>query len=301
MEPLDPHLRRVFQPRQRRGLLSFRRRRDLVFFVVCLSGLLIGLISLAVALVVVNRRSAPAPDPSAEAVEPPPLETPPPAPPPFTAPTPAEPVNPTEATPPPAPISSEINAPPPSPTVDGEDGAGSPDPDKKTIPPLAATKPADFPRLASPYVLLSNNRPMKIDADTTSEIIAETIVGGGQPALKIRYQLVQGRWVRVSYKTPADLRGARSVSLAFRVEGKVNTIEFGVIDDDGTVASVAWSKISESTVWATEEVPVENLALSGGDGTMDWSHVRTMYVRISKARGVKGGKGTVLVRAIKIL
>jgi len=141
---------------------------------------------------------------------------------------------------------------------------------------------------------------MKIDADTTAEIIAETIVVGGQPALEIRYRMEEGRWVRVSFNTPSDLHGARFVTLTFRGEGNTNAIEFGVVDADGTVASASWSKGTGTPTWSTAEVAVENLSRSGGDGELDWSHVRSMYVRVAKGRSGEGGNGTALVRSVKI-
>ncbi len=317
MEPLDPHLRRVFQPRQRRALLSFRRRRDLVFFIVCVVGLLVGVISLLSAIAVVKRRPAPptvttSPAPAVEPPAPPPLAVPPPTPEvPAAAPAPA---TPPAAEPPIAETPSRAIEPEPEPAVRPEKREKSTppraekksEPEKKTEPEKKkksakpAVKPADLPRLASPYLLLSNNRPMKIDADTTAEIIAETIVVGGQPALEIRYRMEEGRWVRVSFNTPSDLHGARFVTLTFRGEGNTNAIEFGVVDADGTVASASWSKGTGTPTWSTAEVAVENLSRSGGDGELDWSHVRSMYVRVAKGRSGEGGNGTALVRSVKI-
>ena len=304
MEPLDPHLRRVFQPRQRRALLSFRRRRDLVFFIVCVVGLLVGVISLLSAIAVVKRRPAPptvttSPAPAVEPPAPPPLAVPPPTP-----------EVPAAAEPPIAETPSRAIEPEPEPAVRPEKREKSKppraekksEPEKKTEPEKKkkSAKPADLPRLASPYLLLSNNRPMKIDADTTAEIIAETIVVGGQPALEIRYRMEEGRWVRVSFNTPSDLHGARFVTLTFRGEGNTNAIEFGVVDADGTVASASWSKGTGTPTWSTAEVAVENLSRSGGDGELDWSHVRSMYVRVAKGRSGEGGNGTALVRSVKI-
>ncbi|HNG45561.1 MAG TPA: carbohydrate binding domain-containing protein, partial [Elusimicrobiota bacterium] len=233
----------------------------------------------------------------------------PPAPPPLAVPPPTPEV-PAAAEPPIAETPSRAIEPEPEPAVRPEKREKSKppraekksEPEKKTEPEKKkkSAKPADLPRLASPYLLLSNNRPMKIDADTTAEIIAETIVVGGQPALEIRYRMEEGRWVRVSFNTPSDLHGARFVTLTFRGEGNTNAIEFGVVDADGTVASASWSKGTGTPTWSTAEVAVENLSRSGGDGELDWSHVRSMYVRVAKGRSGEGGNGTALVRSVKI-
>jgi len=279
--PDDPPAPKPLLPRRKRTLLSFRRRRDVVWFVLSVALFSGGVAALVVTTIQWRRLTAlpgsgapapveqePAPLPNA------PHEDPTPAPEPeLPLPEPEEPSPPSEPPKKAAPT--------------------SPDPKK----PAAAVEPKG-PR----FDLLNTAPKFRSLADRNGRLTPTPVLVGTDRALKLDYDLADGQWVQAFVDLKQDLSKFTRVQFVFNGNGGANTFELKIVDSDGTNVGVDWSRASGRAASTVVDLPLTDLAyLWGGDSKLDWKRVRQIYFAISKKSGDQGGRGRVVVRGIRFL
>lgn len=279
--PDDPSLPKPLLPRRKRTLLSFRRRRDVVWFVLSVALFSGGVAALVVTTIQWRRLTA-----LPETERPVPIpDTPPPA---ATTP-PEEP-----------PVVPEPEIPLPEPLEPAPD----PEPPKKTTPPpTGPTKPAGKVDPKGPRFELLNTTPkFRSLTDRGGRLTPSLISIGSDRALKLDYDLADGQWVQSFVDLKQDLSKFTRVQFVFNGNGGANTFEFKIVDSDGTNVGVDWPRASGRAASTVVDIPLTDLVyLWGGDAKLDWKRVRQIYFAVSKKSGDQGGRGRVVVRGIRFL
>lgn len=290
--PSDLQPQKIFTARRRRAILSFRRKGDVVWFVASIGLFIAGFTSLAYTLLqlrrplVIARPSDPAAAPLAPDVVPHPVAPAAPAAPPVAevsvAPVAPAPVVEAE---PEAPMEAEVPAPPPAKRSRAERRE-------------ASRTEAPAPR-ARAYALLDDKAPAQVLFDKNARITATALTAVGEPALRLDYDFQRGEWVQAFLNIKQDLGKYTRVQFAFNGEGGNNTLEFKIVDADGSNFGATWTHRTGRSAWTVVDVPLTELAyLWGGDNRMDWSRVRQIYFAVSRKNGDEGGKGRVVIRGV---
>lgn len=261
---------KVFTPRRRRALLSFRRRGDLMWFLVSLAMFVAGATALLYTLLQLRRPLV------IEKV----LE---------------------EAT------TSESNV------RAKTDEFGVPTPlSPVAVPPAAAPATVPAPVSAAPTRssadapvadggLFAKSPKFQTSVDRDARLAADYAATAQGPALRLMYEFNSGEWVQAYTENPPPLHRFSRVRFSFRGEGGDNTLEFKIVDVDGSNYGLTW-KQQTNTPWVAVDVPLGELTyLWGGDQKMDWSRVRSIYFAISRKPGDTGGKGFVIVRGLRFI
>ena len=269
--------------RRKRTLLSFRRRRDVVSFV-----LNVALFSGGIAALVVTtlqwRRLTALPGVS----EPPRAEVPAP----YEAPAPVE-------EPAPAPETGK----PFLPEDEEETPAPPPPPTKKPTPLPDSKKPAPVAEPKGPrFELFSAGFKFRTLADRNGRLTAAVTPAGSDAALRLDYDLAEGQWVQSFVDLKQDLSKFKRVQFVFNGNGGANTFELKIVDSDGTNVGIDWPRASGRAALTVVDLPLTDLTyLWGGDPKMDWKRVRQIYFAVSKKSGDQGGRGRVVVRGVRFL
>lgn len=293
--PSDLQPQKVFTARRRRAILSFRRRGDVVWFVTSVGLFIAGFTSLGYTLLQLRRpvviarpadlAAAPvAPDVAPHPVAPaaPPLPAAPPAAEAVVAPV--TPVTVVEAEPE-TPVETEAPAPPPTKKSRAERREA-----------VRSESPA--PR-ARAYALFEDKATAQVLFDKNARVTATALTAVGEPALRLDYDFQRGEWVQAFLNIKQDLGKYTRVQFAFNGEGGNNTLEFKIVDADGSNFGATWTHRTGRSAWTVVDVPLTELAyLWGGDNRMDWSRVRQIYFAVSHKSGDEGGKGRVVVRGV---
>lgn len=268
--PGDLHPQRVLTPKRRRSFLSFRRKSDLAWFITSLVMFSSGM----TAFVFVVFSLARGREPSPVIVAAPPL----PAPLVVSPPSPSEGVG--ES--PRAPVSQVSERP-------REAKAPSP-----RVPALPME-----PMAVGPYVL-RETASFKTSFDKKAKIEVQPVSSGGEPALELNYDLSQGDWVQCYVNVRENFSKYSRVQFHVQGQGASNTLEFKMVDSDGTNAGISWSRQTGKRARTLVDLPLSDLTyMWGGDRTLDLRRVRQIFFAISKKTGDKGGRGRVTLRGIK--
>jgi hypothetical protein len=278
---------RVLTPRHKRAFLSFRRKSDLLWFltsVIMFSG---GTAAFVLALFFIGKTREPIPP----AVAPPPLS-------PVTAPL--------AATPPPPPPLEE-KSPPPETAVPAKKSGGKPvvRAGASRARPAGATNPPSSPVLKtetkpSGTLLLQQAGPFKTLVDRQAKLVVDPIESVGEPAIQLTYDLSYGDWVQCFVNVRENFSKYSRVQFLFKGEGASNTLEFKLVDSDGTNVGMVWSQQTGKKAWTVVDLPLTDLTyLWGGDSTLELKRLRQVFFAISKKPGDKGGRGRVTIRGVK--
>lgn len=279
--PDDPSLPKPLLPRRKRTLLSFRRRRDVVWFVLSVALFSGGVAALIVTTIQWRRLTAlpggggpplaaedPAPFPTADHEDVAPAIEPD-----LPLPEPEEP-----------PVSSEP-------------------PRKPVARPADLKKPAVAVEPKGPrFDLLQSAPKFRSLTDRKGRLTPTPVLVGTDRALKLDYDLADGQWVQAFVDLKQDLSKFTRVQFVFSGNGGANTFELKIVDSDGTNVGVDWPRASGRAASTVVDLPLTDLSyLWGGDSKLDWKRVRQIYFAISKKSGDQGGRGRVVVRGIRFL
>lgn len=291
--PSDLQPQKVFTARRRRAILSFRRKGDVVWFVTSLGLFVAGFTALAYTLLQLRRPLviARAPDPAVTPLAPDAAPHPV-APAALTLPVPPAVEEPVEV-----PASAvDVEAEPP---VQAEIPAPSPVKKSRAERREAArTETPPAPRTRA-YSLLDDKATTQVLFDKNARVAATPITAVGESALRLDYDFQRGEWVQAFLNIKQDLGKYTRVQFAFNGEGGNNTLEFKIVDADGSNFGATWTHRTGRSAWTVVDVPLAELAyLWGGDNRMDWSRVRQIYFAVSRKSGDEGGKGRVVIRGV---
>lgn len=290
--PSDQQPQKIFTARRRRAILSFRRKGDVVWFVTSIGLFIAGFTSLGYTLlqwrrpVVIARPPDAAAAPLAPDVAPHPVAPAAPAAPPAAevSAAPAPPAPAVEAEPE-TPVEAEVPAPPPAKRSRAERRE-------------AIRTEAPAPRTRA-YALFDDKATAQVLFDKNARITATALTAVGEPALRLDYDFQRGEWVQAFLNIKQDLGKYNRVQFAFNGEGGNNTLEFKIVDADGSNFGATWTHRTGRSAWTVVDVPLTELAyLWGGDNRMDWSRVRQIYFAVSRKNGDEGGKGRVVIRGV---
>lgn len=279
--PDDPSVPKPLLPRRKRTLLSFRRRRDVVWFVLSVALFSGGVAALVVTTIQWRRLTAlpgggnPAPvDEDPTPIPNAPHEDPPPA-------------------PDPEPSLPEPEEPPP-PLEPAKKPALPPADPKKSAAPIEPKGPR--------FDLFNAAPKFRSLADRNGRLTPTAVLIGTDRALKLDYDLADGQWVQAFVDLKQDLSKFTRVQFVFNGNGGANTFELKIVDSDGTNVGVDWPRASGRAASTVVDLPLTDLAyLWGGDSKLDWKRVRQIYFAISKKSGDQGGRGRVVVRGVRFL
>ena len=136
--------------------------------------------------------------------------------------------------------------------------------------------------------------------DRGAKLNAASSEAVGERAIRLNYDLSRGEWAQCFLEVKEDFRSFSRVQFLFMGDGSNNTLEFKVVDLDGTNVGVDWPQRTGKTGWTVVDLPLADLLyLYGGDPLLDWRHVRRISFAVSKRRGDQGGRGRVTIRGIK--
>jgi hypothetical protein len=283
LTPDDSPAPKPLLARRKRTLLSFRRRRDVVWFVLSVALFSGGIAALVVTTLQWRRLTA-----LPGASEPPAVE----------APVPNE---------PPAPVEEPAPAPEPEkpflPEEEEEETPPPPSPPKKPTPPPDSKKPVAVAGPKGPrFELFAAGLKFRTLADRNGRLTAVVTAAGSDASLRLDYDLAQGQWVQSFVDLKQDLSKFKRIQFVFSGNGGANTFELKIVDSDGTNVGIDWPRASGRAASTVVDLPLTDLTyLWGGDPKMDWKRVRQIYFAVSKKSGDQGGRGRVVVRGVRFL
>ncbi len=266
---------KIFTPRRRRALLSFRRRGDLLWFAVSVGMFVAGSTAVAYTALqarrpfIVERPIAPPPAPVRP--QPPPVEI-------ISNPAPA----PAAVTPPPTP--APTITPPPAAVI-----APSPVAKEKPKPP----EPAGL-------ALLENEPDFRADVYKEARLQVIPAEVSGEPVLRMEFQVGPREWAQASMDVDRDLAKYKRVQFSFTMEGKINSIDFSATDADGTTVGVTRAPLAGGGLWSSVDLPLTDLGyLFGGNKAMDWKNAARISFGVSVKAEESGGAGRVVIRGLR--
>jgi hypothetical protein len=188
-------------------------------------------------------------------------------------------------------------------------------PEKAVAPPAAvptksvAPPPAPAPRAAgvaapsaakSPrFVVLSGKEVFRTEADRGARFSVTPTSAQGERAVHLYFSFVEGTWGLCALDIREDLSRYSRVQFVFKGDGPANTLEFKLVDSDGTNVGEVWPRRTTKSGWTVVDLRLKDLAFLGGtDPVMDWTRVRRIYFAVSKRPGDAGGKGRVTIRGL---
>lgn len=307
--------------RRKRAFLSFRRKSDLVWFGLSLILFSGGATALGVAVLYFGRGREPL---AGTVLGPPSLAVPEMK---FPLPTPPA-IDEPKATPPlakkpienlpallegsrtvsagarartPSPLHVEVkNKRPPPP------GKKAPVPKKKSIDPKGGkiTRGGTIPDSQNKgvYLLLQEAGVFKAETNFNATLAVDTTRSEGELALQLTYALNEGVWVQCFVNVQENFSNYSRVQFLFKGEGANNTLEFKMVDSDGTNVGIFWPQETGKKTWTVVNIPLSDLTyLWGGDSMMELKRLRQIFFAVSKKPGDQGGRGRVIIRGIKFL
>lgn len=156
------------------------------------------------------------------------------------------------------------------------------------------------------FELFQSGLPMKTSQDVDSHLSVRPVKVGSFDALEMDYDLWGGgRWVRLSVEVSGDFSRFEMLQFQLTGEGKSNTFDVVIEDEDGTQQGFSWAKRTNRWPWVPMGVSLgamKTLAPGGVEG-MDWSHIRRVSFQVSchPEGGDEGGKGRVLLRGVRFI
>jgi hypothetical protein len=271
----DLYPQRVLTPKRRRSILSFRRKSDLVWFIASLVMFSSG----ATAFVFVFLVPARGPVPSLVAAAAPPM---------AALPAPSLPAM--------APTGTSENL---------EESRRSAVPRAQHRPPVSkspssfVSSPASETKVTMPY-FLRETMSFKTSAEPKATIVVEPVRSDGETALQLAYDLSKGTWAQCFVNLRENFSNYSRVEFYVKGEGPPNTLEFKLVDADGTNVGMSWARQTGKKAWTLVDLPLTNLTyLWGGDPTLDLSRVRQIFFAVSKKQGDRGGRGRVIIRGVR--
>ncbi len=176
--------------------------------------------------------------------------------------------------------------------------AGMPvDSQAKTAPKAKAkTEAAAAPRANGQ--LLDNF--IKVDwspaKDNSSEIKLSQVAGPGGSALRISYDLKNGKWVAVSKGFAIDDFKGKAISFQMKSKGANNNMEVKLVDEDDSNYGVKRPILTESGDWTTVTLSEADFSYWwGGDPTL--GRIKDIYFAISAG---DGGAGELLIADLRM-
>jgi hypothetical protein len=274
-QPDDIVPKKIFTPRRRRSILSFRRKSDMIWFLLTLTLFISGVT--AFVLTFLQFKPAEWPEESAGI--------------PLATAVPVTPAAPAADAPAPLPAPPLPEPAPLTPVVESK-----PEPVKP--PPRPAPTAVRAVPVESALLPLKEGVLLRSITDKNARVTATLVRrANGQPALTIDYDLRGGDWVQVYADVTEDLSRYGRVGFAFRGEGANDTLEFKIVDRDGSNFGLAWPRQTGLGRWTSVDLPLSGLKyLWGGDSHMDWRAVRQVYFAVSRGAGETAGRGRVIVR-----
>lgn len=176
--------------------------------------------------------------------------------------------------------------------------AGLPvDSQAKTAPKAKAkTEAAAAPRAAGQ--LLDNF--IKVDwtpaKDNSSEVKLSQVAGPGGSALRISYDLKNGKWIAVSKGFAIDDFKGKAISFQVKSKGANNNLEVKLVDEDGSNYGVKRPILTESGDWTTINLSEAEFSYWwGGDPIL--GPIKDIYFAISAG---DGGAGELLLSDLRM-
>lgn len=150
------------------------------------------------------------------------------------------------------------------------------------------------------FIPLQSGIVFKTDGDNAAKASLEVVRFQEEPALELTYDLRGGDWVRCFVNVRENFSNFSRVQFLFKGEGSNNTLEFRLVDLDGTTAGALWSQQTGKKAWTVVDLPLIDLSYFwGGDPIIDKGRIRQIIFVVSKRAGDAGGRGRVTIRGIK--
>lgn len=261
---------KVLLPRRKRTLLSFRRKRDVAWFLLSISAFAGGVTGLIITSLRL-RTSVPSIESTNSSSGEKRTELPP-----------------EEQDPEPTAL----------PSIEEPEEAAAPEPPE----PKPATETEKIPAGPAPkgFELVRAGTKFKTSTDRNARLGVTPTVSSGEKAVRLEYDLAEGQWVQSFLEIKEDLSKYKRVQFVFSGGGGANTLEFKIVDSDGSNVGTDWPRATGRPAWTVVDIPLRDLPyLWGGDPKMDWKRVRQIYFNVAKRSGDRGGKGRVTIRGIR--
>lgn len=157
---------------------------------------------------------------------------------------------------------------------------------------------ADVKDAKAPTQILDNF--IKVDwsmaRDNSSEVKVSQVAGPGGSALRISYDLKNGKWIAVSKGFAIDDFKGKAISFQMKSKGANNNLEVKLVDEDGTNYGVKRPVLTESEDWTTINLSEADFSYWwGGDPAL--GSIKAIYFAVSAG---DGGAGEVMVANLQM-
>jgi hypothetical protein len=108
-------------------------------------------------------------------------------------------------------------------------------------------------------------------------------------SLVLVYDLKDKNWVQVYKSFKVDFSKLDSLYMDLKTEGAVNNIEIKIIDKDGSNFGKRLLNFTTGNNWQRLKISKDEFEYFwGGDQTMDWKNVESLWIAVSRSEGGKG-------------
>lgn len=112
-------------------------------------------------------------------------------------------------------------------------------------------------------------------------------------AVGMKYNLENGNWIQIFKPFDRDLSNMEYIFFDIKTEGKLNNLEFKLVDDDGSNFGTRFNNFNTFGQWKRIKIAVSDLEYFwGGNNKLNLKKVKTIWFAITKAQG---GEGKILV------
>jgi hypothetical protein len=132
--------------------------------------------------------------------------------------------------------------------------------------------------------------------DSSSEAKLSQVAGPGGSALRISYDLKNGKWIAVSKGFSIDDFKGKAISFQMKSKGANNNLEVKLVDEDGTNYGVKRPVLTESEDWTTINLSEADFSYWwGGDPAL--GSIKAIYFAVSAG---DGGAGEVMLANLQM-
>lgn len=132
--------------------------------------------------------------------------------------------------------------------------------------------------------------------DNSSEVKLSQVAGPGGSALRMSYDLKNGKWVAISKGFVIDDFKGKAISFQMKSKGANNNLEVKLVDEDGTNYGVKRPVLTESEDWTTVNLSEADFSYWwGGDPAL--GPIKAIYFAVSAG---DGGAGEVIVANLQM-
>ncbi len=108
--------------------------------------------------------------------------------------------------------------------------------------------------------------------------------------VKIKFHFNSGSWLQIKKDFPIDLSKYKGVSFFIKGKGKVNDLQFKLVDIDGTTYGKTIKGVTKIPEWKKINIKFDdmNYFWGGADKKLDLKYIREIFFSIVKNRGGSG-------------